>query len=48
MRVFMTRLFAKWAKRNGITERALLNATKEIQAGLVDAKLGDNIIRHTR
>lgn len=40
MRVFKTKYFNKWAKKIRLTDVNLVNASNEIQNGLVDADLG--------
>lgn|SRR5690606_25776761 len=39
-KVFKTRIFARWARRNGLTDAALLTAVAEMGHGLVDGNLG--------
>jgi hypothetical protein len=45
MRVFKTKLFHRWAKKHQLTDKALLNAVKEIEEGLIDANLGGNVYK---
>lgn len=45
MRIFKTKPFAKIAKTEGLTDAALKQAIKEVQEGLVDARLGSNLIK---
>ena len=45
MSIFKTRSFARWVKREGLTDRDLRNAVVEIQKGLVDARLGGGLIK---
>ncbi|MBI5448063.1 MAG: type II toxin-antitoxin system RelE/ParE family toxin [Gammaproteobacteria bacterium] len=45
MRVFKTKTFAKWARKEAITDKVLLNAVLEIENGLVDAKLGGHVFK---
>jgi len=40
MRVFKTKSFARQAKSAGLSDRALLEAARELQSGLFDANLG--------
>ena len=40
-----TRHFSRWAAKAGIRDKALLDAIREIQAGLFDADLGGGIIK---
>lgn len=45
MRIFKTKSFAKWAKKENITDHSLKNAITEIANGLVDADLGSGLIK---
>ncbi|MEW6342361.1 MAG: type II toxin-antitoxin system RelE/ParE family toxin [Paraburkholderia sp.] len=45
MRVFKTRLFARWADREGLVDAALLGAVEEMDRGLIDANLGANVFK---
>ena len=40
-----TRHFSRWAAKAGIRDKILLDAIREIQAGLFDADLGGGIIK---
>ena len=40
MRAFKTRLFAKWARKEELSNQLLWQAVQEIERGLVDANLG--------
>lgn len=40
MRIFKYRTFNKWAKKQNLTNKALIEAVSEIESGLVDADLG--------
>lgn len=40
MKIYKTRLFAKWAKKNKVIDHALVQALEEVSQGLVDAALG--------
>ncbi|AZG37395.1 hypothetical protein EGC80_06115 [Shewanella psychromarinicola] len=44
-RIFKTPDFASWAKDENLDDSALLTAIKEIEGGLIDAKLGGNVIK---
>ena len=44
-RIFKTPDFVTWAKDEGVNDKALLDAVKEIEAGLIDANLGGNVIK---
>lgn len=46
-RIFKTPDFVTWAKDEGVNDKALLDAVKEIEAGLIDANLGGNVIKKT-
>lgn len=45
MQVFKTKAFARWAKKERISDKALLNSVAEISNGLVDACLGAYIYK---
>ncbi len=45
MRVLKTRRFAKWAKKEKLSDAALCEAVREMNQGLVDAKLGEHIYK---
>jgi len=40
MRIFKTRWFLRWAKKEQITDKSLLQAIDEMERGLIDADLG--------
>lgn len=42
---FKTRVFARWARKEGVTDRALLVAVAEMESGLVDARLGGGLFK---
>ena len=42
---FKTRAFARWARKEGVTDRALLVAVTEMEAGLIDARLGGGLFK---
>jgi hypothetical protein len=44
-RTFKTRAFARWARKEGVTDRALLAAVAEMESGLVDARLGGGLFK---
>jgi hypothetical protein len=44
-RIFKTPDFVTWAKDEGVNDKALLDAVKEIEAGLIDANLGGHVIK---
>lgn len=43
MNIFKTRWFARWAKKENITDQNLLDAVDEIISGLIDADLGGGL-----
>jgi hypothetical protein len=45
LRVFKTKRFAKWAKKEKLGDDALCGAVKEISQGLVEAKLGELVYK---
>ena len=45
MRVFKTKPFARFADREGIADRALCDAIRRAEAGLIDADLGGGVIK---
>jgi hypothetical protein len=45
MRVLMTKVFARWARKEMIAHLKLLAAVNEIEAGLIDARLGGGLIK---
>jgi hypothetical protein len=45
MIVYKTRWFAKWAKKEKITDEALVNAVSEMDKGLIDADLGGCVFK---
>jgi len=45
MRVFKTQKFAKWAKKQNVTDKAVKKAVGEMQKGLIYAELGDGLCK---
>ena len=45
MRVFKTRFFAKWATGEGLGDDALLAGVGEMERGLIDARLGGQVVK---
>lgn len=45
MRVFKSKHFSRYAKKEGIDDAALTNAIREIESGLVDAVLGGGLVK---
>lgn len=45
MYIFKTKLFAKWADKEGLTDTALWDAVAEMERGLIDADLGGHVVK---
>jgi len=45
MRVFKTKVFSRWARREGLADLSLCNAVSEMLRGLVDAQLGGGVVK---
>lgn len=45
IRIFKTRMFARWAARQNLVDAALAFATDEMQRGLIDARLGGHVVK---
>jgi hypothetical protein len=45
VRVLKTKTFARWAKSEQITDADLCNAAREIEAGVVEARLGGYLLK---
>jgi len=45
MRVFKTRVFARWARDEGLGDEALVFAVAEMERGLIDARLGGQVVK---
>lgn len=45
MRIFKTRWFERWASKQRLSDRALVEAVREMEQGLVDADLGGNVYK---
>jgi hypothetical protein len=45
MQAFKTRMFAKWATGEGIGDDALASAVVEMEQGLIDARLGGQVVK---
>lgn len=43
--VFKTRTFARWMRKAGLTDEALLDAVAEMTKGLIDADLGGHVVK---
>ena len=45
MRIFKTKVFSRYAAKEGIDDRSLNEAIKRVEKGLIDAELGGNLIK---
>ena len=45
MKVYKTKTFERWARRNEVSDGALCRAVREMQEGLYDANLGGSLIK---
>lgn len=45
MRIFQTKWFARWALKEGLSEQALCEAVLELEQGLIDANLGEHVVK---
>lgn len=45
MRIFKTPGFAKWAKKEKVTDKVIKKAVSEMQKGLIYAELGDGLCK---
>lgn len=45
MEIDKTRVFARWARKEGIDDRALCRAVNEMRRGLFDADLGGGLLK---
>jgi hypothetical protein len=45
MQIFKTKLFSRWAEKEGLTDEALQTAVEELENGLVDADLGGHVYK---
>ena len=45
MRAFKTKVFARWARSQGLSDDALATAVAEMERGLVDAQLGGHLVK---
>lgn len=45
MRVFKTKEFARFARREGLSDEALCDAIDRVESGLIDSDLGGNLIK---
>lgn len=44
-RVFLTRTFARWMRKAGLSVEAICQAVSEMAQGLIDADLGGNVVK---
>jgi hypothetical protein len=45
MQAFKVKAFARWANREGLNDDALASAVIEMEHGLIDAKLGGQVVK---
>jgi hypothetical protein len=45
MSIYKTRLFARWARKEGLDDKALVQAVEEMSKGLYEASLGGNLFK---
>ena len=45
MRIYKNKAFHKWATKEGLNNKALLEAVTEIEKGLIDANLGGHLYK---
>lgn len=45
MRIFMTKWFARFARREGLSDKSLVESIQRAQQGLIDADLGGGLIK---
>jgi hypothetical protein len=45
MQAFKTKMFAKWASGEGLGDDALASAVAEMEQGLIDARLGGQVVK---
>jgi hypothetical protein len=45
MGIYKTRLFDRWAKKQGLTALALCEAVREMESGLYEADLGGGVLK---
>ena len=45
MRAFKTKAFARWAAGEGLGDEALAVAAAEMERGLIDARLGGQVVK---
>jgi hypothetical protein len=45
MRIFKTKAFARWMRKEGLKDARLLNAIRELESGQFDANLGGSVYK---
>ena len=45
IRIFKTKNFVRWAKKEKVSDRLLRSTVDELEAGLIDADLGSGLIK---
>jgi hypothetical protein len=45
MRIYKSKWFNKWANKEGLTDKALKDAVKEMKDGLIDVDLGGHVFK---
>lgn len=45
MQIYKTKLFDKWANKEGLADAALIDAVAEMENGLIDADLGGHLVK---
>ena len=45
MRIFKTKTFNKWARKNGISDKLLIEAAFQLKSGSYEANLGGNLYK---
>jgi hypothetical protein len=43
--IFKTKLFARWSKKEGISDHVLIDSIGEVEKGIVDADLGGHLFK---
>ena len=44
-RIFKTRYFVRWMRKTDLTDKALCAAVSEMESGLIDADLGEGVVK---
>lgn len=45
IRIFKTKAFTRWTRKNGLSDDALRQAVAEMENGLIDADLGGGVVK---